>query len=515
MALHHALRELVDRLGAGVLDDADDLRAALDDFLDEGDATEAEIRLLAETVREGGPARLRGLLDNGAHAQDAVRAVGAVVSGRVGADERGARWAVAALGHALGCVADCVAASSYAEWRSGIATRTAAPVPLPDAAPAPPPESPISPPPAPAPGPAPAPASLPPATAPVPSTAIQPDDHRAPTPGRRRRRALPALLVVLVLAAAGLGGWRVLAGDDPGAADEGASGRSTGDPGDAASDSVTSEAPDTGETGDDGGPGDTGNGTDAGPAYVAFSSRSGGTARVQVLDLGSGSTRPVAADGEATQPSVSADGRTVAFVLDTGSGKRLAISTGAGAPRVLDVGREPSDPAISPDGSAVAFVTETAGGKDVSVLALDGTAPRVVAGGSADELDPTWSHDGTLIGYVLTGSSDDSIVLVNADSGNEVSRTPATGHASSPALSPSAIRVAYVTRVQGNAEVVVTDVGTSGSPVNVSQSGDTEAGVLWLADGRLVTSAAARGLVAITEESPSPEVVTSGTGDSL
>ena len=80
MSLHHALRELVTQLGPSVLNDADVLRGALDDYLAEGDAGPAEIRMLADGVRDGGLARLVDLLDNGAEQPVAVRTAGAVVS---------------------------------------------------------------------------------------------------------------------------------------------------------------------------------------------------------------------------------------------------------------------------------------------------------------------------------------------------------------------------------------------------------------------------------------------------
>lgn len=518
MALHHALRDLVSRLGPGTLEDADTLLGTLDDYVEDGDADPAALDLLADAVRHGVLPRLTGLLDNGADPVTAVATAGAALAARRGSDERAARWAAAALGYAAGRIDDPVVGAAHAAWQAGLPTRHGAPLP-------PPPPSGVTPPaPTPAPAPVPGPPPGPPRPAPDPErtdrvrrTAVQESTGSPGDPsGPHRRRALPAVLVALLVAAAGLAGWLATRDGSPGR-DDGSP--DAGAPRSPATD--TGADPSAAENGPGGEGSDTSTGTGttdrAGSGgFVAYASRSSGVSRVRVLDLAGGTVRTLTTAGDAAQPSVSEDGRTVAFILETDQGKRLAVSRDEDAPLLLDVGRDPADPAISPDGSAVAYVTQTEHGEDVSIRRLAESTPLVVAGGTADEFDPVWSDDGKHLAYVLTGSSDDSIILVDADSGAERSRTVAAGHASSPALSPSGDEVAYVTRVQGNAEVVVAEIGADGAgTTNLSQSADTELAVVWLADGRLVTSAPGRGLTTITTESPEPEALTSGAGDSL
>lgn len=520
MALHHALRDLVSRLGPGTIEDADTLLGTLDDYVEDDDADPAALELLADAVRHGVLPRLSGLLDNGADPATAVATAGAALATRRGSDERAARWAAAALGYAAGRIDDQLVGAAHAAWQAGLPTRHGAPLPPPapsDTAPPPPPAPAPAPTPAPAPAPPgpPHPARDPERTGRVRRTAVQESTgiHGDP-PRPHRRRALPALLVALLVAAAGLAGWLATRDGSPGRDDESPDAGAPHSRGtDAGADpSDSGNGPSAGSQGSD-----TGTTSSAGSGgFVAYASRSSGVSRVHVLDLADGTVRTLTTDGDAAQPSVSEDGRTVAFILETGQGKRLAISRGAGAPLLLDVGRDPADPAISPDGSAVAYVTRTDHGEDVAIRRLAESTPLVVAGGTADEFDPAWSDDGSYLAYVLTGSSDDSIVLVDAESGTERSRTVTAGHASSPALSPSGDEVAYVARVQGNAEVVATEIGADGAgPTNLSQSADTEIAVVWLADGRLVTSAPGRGLTAITTGSPEPEVLTSGAGDAL
>lgn len=501
MALHDALRDLVDRLGPEVLDEADTLLGTLDDYLEDADADPAALELLADAVRHGVLPRLTGLLDNGAAPGAAVVAAGAALAARRATDERAARWAAAALGYAAGRIDGHLVGEAHASWQAVLPTGDtgSGDTGSGDTGSVPPP------PPPPVPDPV--------ETDPVRRTAVQdPAGTPGDRPHRAWRRTVPAALAVLALVA-GLAGWLALHDRDP-ARDDG-----TPDAGAPASGGADTGA-DASADGSDEPPGD---GASTEPtrdpavrAYVAYASRASGVSEVRVLDVRGGKVRTIAADGDASQPSVSADGDTVAFILDTAKGKRLAVSRGDGAPLLIDVGREPADPAVSPDGTAVAYVTQTDRGKDVSLRRLAESGATVVAGGSADEFDPAWSDDGTHLAYVLTGSADDSIVLVDADSGAEVSRTVASGHAASPALSPSGAEVAYITSVQGNAEVVVTDVGAGNTaPANISQSADTELAVIWLPDGRLVTSAPGRGLTAITTGSPAPETITSGDGDAL
>lgn len=514
MALHHTLRELITQIGPAVLEDADGLRGALDDYLPEREAAPAEINTIVRAVRHGAIQRLLNLLDHHAETGAAVADAGRSLAEQSGSDELGARWAVAALGYALGRVDEPTVIASYQDYRARHAAHEAM---LPPADPDPSrPDLPTSPPPVtPAPTP-PRPVNLA-ETAPTPGTARQPDGLQpasSSAPSREeqgsRGRVWASLLVVLLVVVAGGAAWLTLQdgdADDPATARDPSSARSN-DAGDPTTPDPTSP---TADTGSGGGP----VGGETPSSYVAVASRSGGSSRIRVVDTVTGKSRAIRTDGEASEPSVSSDGTTVAFVLATEAGKRLAVSRGSDAPQLLDVGREPGDPAISPDGTSVAYVTQTSGGKDVSIRRLSSTSAEVVASGSADEFDPAWSSDGTRLAYVLSGSSDDTVVIIDAASGSEVSRTTSSGHVRSPALSPTGSHVAFIGSVQGNAEVIVAEIGAAKEGTNVSQSGDTETAVVWLADGRLATAAPTRGIVTISETSPSPEPLTAAAGDSL
>ena len=94
------LRTLVKRYGTRVLDDADGLRATLDDFLDEGAASPGDVNLLIDAVRFGSLPRLETLLGEGAEPSAATADVAAALAQRRGGDAESAYWACAVLGYA-------------------------------------------------------------------------------------------------------------------------------------------------------------------------------------------------------------------------------------------------------------------------------------------------------------------------------------------------------------------------------------------------------------------------------
>jgi len=102
MDLPLAVRDVVDTVGAGVLDDPDSFRGVLDDVLDESAAEAGEVNLLVDAVRFGCFDQLLRLLESDADPVLAVTTVGAGLARlRGGADPRAASWACAVLGFAV------------------------------------------------------------------------------------------------------------------------------------------------------------------------------------------------------------------------------------------------------------------------------------------------------------------------------------------------------------------------------------------------------------------------------
>ena len=107
MELHESLYALGKSQGRELFNDADSLRGALDDYLDEDSASTGDINLLVDAVRLGAFQSMNTMLDSGATSDRAVAEAGArLARDRGSADVGGAQWALAVLGYAIGKVSD-------------------------------------------------------------------------------------------------------------------------------------------------------------------------------------------------------------------------------------------------------------------------------------------------------------------------------------------------------------------------------------------------------------------------
>ncbi|MDT9594405.1 hypothetical protein RDV89_15075 [Nocardioides zeae] len=202
---HEQLRRFAQQIGLAAFDDAPTLRALLDDLLDEDAMAAADVALVVEAARHRTMARLRAEVRRGRPAEAAVDAAGAdlarALGPGVGRDPAGPAWACAALAYAAGWLEEpTVQRYAAARGSLGASTWTGAVV---------------VPPPAPT-GP------------PAPSWAARRPDPRSPATrprGDRLRWVLAAALAVVLVTAGGVATY-LLARDDAGGQDPGASGSS-------------------------------------------------------------------------------------------------------------------------------------------------------------------------------------------------------------------------------------------------------------------------------------------------
>jgi hypothetical protein len=103
VTLHDELRELAASYGRDLFLDADQFRAALDDYIQEGSALPGQLNLLHDAVRLGAYARCLNLLEQSSEPSMAVQTAGdALARERGSLEAASSRWAVATLAHATG-----------------------------------------------------------------------------------------------------------------------------------------------------------------------------------------------------------------------------------------------------------------------------------------------------------------------------------------------------------------------------------------------------------------------------
>jgi TolB protein len=145
------------------------------------------------------------------------------------------------------------------------------------------------------------------------------------------------------------------------------------------------------------------------------------------------------------EPSLSPDGRLIAFVSDRGR-KSIELYVmrldGTGVRRLTHTAANERYPSWSPDGKRLAF------GSGASILVADasGARPRRVASGILLSR-PSWSPDGRRIAFTAFPSQGAEVQLqvMNPDGSGVAQLTSVQSGAFRPAWSPDGSRLAYVT----------------------------------------------------------------------
>ncbi|HEY3132270.1 MAG TPA: protein kinase [Acidobacteriota bacterium] len=221
--------------------------------------------------------------------------------------------------------------------------------------------------------------------------------------------------------------------------------------------------------------------------------------------------------GVEAQPSLSPDGRSVAFVSDRGGRFDIWIGlvTGGSIVRITNDGNLKARPQWSPDGTKIAYARlNDAGLWDIwMVPSLGGMARRVLS----DAADPAWSPDGRSLAYV--NLADRSISLCDAAGGSAraLSKTDPPFQLRQPAFSRNGRQLAFVRKLGGPyGELEVADISLG----KIQRLTSDEALVLspaWSPNDRFIYFASSRGgavnIWKIAAQGGQPEQITAGQGD--
>jgi len=199
----------------------------------------------------------------------------------------------------------------------------------------------------------------------------------------------------------------------------------------------------------------------------------------QVTDLG----------GIEEEPSLSPDGKTVAYVSG-GSGNRDIYVVRVGGRNAINVtGGTPDDdqdPAFSPDGQVIAFRSERQGGGIFTVGATGESLKRITDFG----YEPSWSPDGKKMALATEGPLDPTfrqiiskLYLFDLESGQK--KLINDGDAVQPAWSPHGYRIAYWgLNGEGGRRDVYTMLPDGGGVVPVTNDQFLDWAPAWSPDGK-------------------------------
>ena len=159
-----------------------------------------------------------------------------------------------------------------------------------------------------------------------------------------------------------------------------------------------------------------------GAETVAFTSLSGGTPHIELINVETGVQRPLLNVVTMNfSPTFSSDGQRIAFSMMQGINTDIYVvgSSGGAARRLTTALGIDTSPSFSPDGTRIVFESDRSGSQQLYVMNSDGSDERRLTFGGAWYSAPEWSPDGKWIAFTRRATDGRRIGVIGADGADE------------------------------------------------------------------------------------------------
>ena len=193
-----------------------------------------------------------------------------------------------------------------------------------------------------------------------------------------------------------------------------------------------------------------------------------GTGRRQLTNLTS----------TAFYPSLSPDGQTVYFSSNqSGSFEIYSIDlNGNGLQRLTNGIGTLYAPELSPDGSKIIFTNH---GNGIWVMNADGSDPHAIT--FKDDIDPTWSPDGSMIAFASNRSGERQLYVANANGRNVNQVTDLNNMGGRSSWSADGTKLVFYRGPAGDRDIYTVNI--DGSGLDRLTNGGDNLGPSWSPDG--------------------------------